>query len=140
MNPSQQAPAQPVVFWIIWLAILSGLMFMQFILGGGIPAGSGQEKEPVIWQVVALGAATVALIVRFIIIPRLEGLQKKLPAMLIGLAVSEGIGIIGMFAIPQEHASTRLFMLGTAIVCIVLSAPVYAKFPGSGSPFRNDPP
>jgi hypothetical protein len=140
MNPSQQAPAQPVVFWIIWFAILSGLMIIQFILGGGIPAVSSQEKEPVIWQVVALGAATVALVIRFIIIPRLEGLEKKLPAMIIGLAVSEGVGIIGIFVVPHEHSSTRLFMLGTAIVCIVLSAPVYAKPSGGGSPFRNDPP
>ena len=140
MNPPPQAPAPPVVFWVIWFAILSGLMIMQFFVGGGIPTGGGQEKEPVIWQVLALGAAAAALIVRFIIIPRLAGLEKKLPLMIIGLALSEGIGIIGMFVVPPEHASTRLFMLGTALVCIVLSAPVYAKFSGGGSPFRNDPP
>ena len=140
MSRSQQAPAPPVVFWVIWFAILSGLMFMQFFLGGANPAGAGPEKEPVIWQVIALGAATAALIIRFIIIPRLEGLEKKLPLMIIGLALSEGIGIIGILVVPHEHSSTRLFMLGTAIVCIVLSAPVYAKLSGGGSPFRNDPP
>lgn len=129
----------PVVFWVIWSAILSGLLIMQFFAGGGIPTGGGQGKEPAIYQVISLGIAAASLFVRFVIIPRLKGLEKKLPAMIVGLALAEGIGIIGMFAIPHQHASTRLFMLGTAIVCIVLSAPVYAKFPGGGSPFRNDP-
>jgi hypothetical protein len=129
----------PVVFWVIWFAILSGLLIMQFFAGGGIPTGGGQGGEPAIYQVVTLAIAAAALFVRFVIIPRLKGLEKKLPAMIIGLALSEGIGIIGMFAIPQHHASTRVFMLGAAIVCIVLSAPVYAKVPGNGSPFRNNP-
>jgi hypothetical protein len=129
----------PVVFWVIWFAILSGLLIMQFFAGGGIPSGGGQGKEPAIYQMMSLGIAAAALFVRFVIIPRVSGLEKKLPLMIVGLALSEGIGIIGMFAVSQEYASTRLFMLGTSIVCIVLSAPVYAKFPGGGSPFRNDP-
>jgi hypothetical protein len=139
MNPSSQTAPMPVLFWVIWFAILSGLLIMQFFAGGGIPAGGGQGKEPVIYQVITLLMAAAALFVRFVIIPRLDGLKRKFPAMIVGLALAEGIGIIGMFAIPKERASTRLFMLGTAIVCIVLSAPVYAKFPGGGSPFRNDP-
>lgn len=140
MHSSPQSPLTSLVFWIIWFSILSGLMMLQFFIGGGIPTGGVQGNEPVIYQVIAISIAAAALFVRFIVIPRIDELSKKLPAMIIGLALAEGVGIIGMFVVPQEHTSTRLFMLGTAIVCIVLSAPTYAKSPGSGSPFRNDAP
>jgi hypothetical protein len=136
-SPDGQPPPQPLVFWIIWFAILSGLLVMQTFAGGGISSGSDQGEGPVLFQTLALVAAAVSLFVRFAVIPRLDGLQKKLPAMIIGLALAEGIGILGMFAVPHQYGATRLFMLGLSIVCVVISAPVYAKFPGGGSPFRN---
>lgn len=143
MSQPSHSPPVPLVFWVIWAAILSGLIIMQFFMGGGIPAGGNRGGEPVIYQAIALGIAlgiaAAALAVRFIVIPRVSGLDRKLPLMIVGLALSESIGIIGIFVIRQEHSSTRLFMLGTAIVCIVLSAPVYARLAPSGSPFRNDP-
>ncbi len=129
--------AQPIIFWILWFAILSGLLIMQFFAGGGIPSGSDQGEGPVLIQTFALVLAAASLIVRFAVIPRLEELQKKLPAMIVGLALAEGIGIIGMFAVPHQYGATRLFMLGISIICVVISAPVYVKFPVVGSPFRN---
>lgn len=131
-----QAP-QPVIFWIIWFAILSGLFIMQAFAGGGIPSGSDQGEGPVLFQTLALVAAAASLFVRFVVIPRIKELEKKLPAMVVGLALGEGIGIIGMFAVPHQYGATRLFMLGISIACVVLSAPFYARSPVVGGPFRN---
>ncbi len=137
MTTPQENTPQPIIFWIIWFAILSGLLIMQTFAGGGIPSGSDQGEGPVLFQTLALVAAAASLIVRFAIIPRLKELQKKLPAMIVGLALAEGIGIIGMFAVPHQYGATRLFMLGVSLVCVAISAPVYVKFPVGGSPFRN---
>jgi hypothetical protein len=135
-SPRENAP-QPIILWIIWFAILSGLLIMQFFAGGGIPSGSDQGEGPVLFQTLALVLAAASLIVRFAVIPRLKDLQQKLPAMIVGIALAEGIGILGMFAVPHQYGATRLFMLGISIVCVVISAPIYAKFPVGGSPFRN---
>jgi len=139
MNQSatnQQAP-QPIVFWILWFAILSGLFIMQFLVGGGVPKKSGQAEEPLLFPLIASGAAAASLFVRFVLIPKHTELSKKLPLMLVGLALAESIGILGMLVVPSDLGQTRLFMLGLSIVCVVLSAPTYAKNSIGGSPFRN---
>jgi hypothetical protein len=137
MTSHRENTPQPVIFWIIWFSIVSGLLVMQSFAGGGIPSGPDQGEGPVLLQVISLSSAAASLFVRFAVIPRLKKLQKKLPAMIVGLALAEGIGILGMFAVPHEYGATRLFMLGISIVCVVISAPIYAKFPVGGSPFRN---
>lgn len=40
MNHPQATPPLAVVFWAIWFAILSGLLMMQFVLGGGSRDGT----------------------------------------------------------------------------------------------------
>lgn len=121
-----QAPL-PVIFWIIWFAILNGLVMIQFIAGGGIPKGEDQGNPPVLYLSIATGLALVALAIRFLLIPRIEEPVRKLPAMIIGLALSEGIGLLGMFLIGKEFPATRLALFVTAIACIASFAPFYAK-------------
>jgi len=136
MSQASHGPTpQPVVFWIIWFAILSGLFFMQMLVPRGADSSSGDGS--LIFQVIGLGSAAASLIVRFAVIPKLKELQQKLPAMIIGLALAEGVGIIGIFVVSHQDDATRLFLLGVSIVCIVISAPIYAKLPSGGSPFRN---
>lgn len=126
---SQDSPKPPtlLVFWIIWFAILQGLVMIQFLVGGGIPRGADQGNPPV-WVLQATGGlALAALAVRFILIPKIQAVPKKLPAMIVGLALSEGIGFLGIFAVGKEFPTTQLSCLVLAICCIVSLAPVYAK-------------
>jgi hypothetical protein len=122
-------PAQPpalLVFWIIWFATLQGLVVIQFFVGGGIPKGSDQGPAPTLWVAVAGILALVALSIRFMWIPRLAALPKKLPAMIVGLALAEAIGFVGMFLVGKEFAATRLALFVLSIACIASLAPVYA--------------
>ena len=129
MQTDQNSPKPPtiIVFWIIWFAILQGLVVIQFFVGGGIPKGADQGNPPV-WVLAAAGAlALAALAIRFTIIPKIQSVPKKMPLMIVGLALSEGIGFLGMFAMGKEFPTTRLSLLVLAIACIVSLAPVYAK-------------
>jgi hypothetical protein len=128
--PSPQSPSQPLqslVFWIIWFSILAGLILIQVLAGGGIPSGADAVEVSLAFKVIPVALATASLAVRFLVIPRLPGLQAKLPAMIIGLALAEGAGILGAFIIDKQAGATRLTVFLMAIVCIVLSAPVYAS-------------
>jgi uncharacterized membrane protein len=120
-------PPTVMVFWIIWFAILQGLVVIQFFVGGGIPEGADQGDPPM-WALAAAGAlALAALAIRFTVIPKIQSVPKKLPLMIVGLALSEGIGFLGMFSVGKEFPTTRLSLLVLAICCIVSLAPVYAK-------------
>src|SRR6478735_154976 len=120
-------PPQALVFWIIWFAILQGLVIQQFFIGGGIPKGVDQGNPPIQWLALAGGLAIAALVIRFSVIPRLKTIPQKLPAMIIGLALSEGIGLFGMFVVGKNFPETQQVFLVTAIACIVSFAPVYAR-------------
>lgn len=129
MIPQQDPPKPPqaLVFWILWFAILSGLVMIQFFAGGGIPKGADQGDPPV-WLLLATGGlALLVLGIRFILIPRIKSVPKKLPAMIVGLALSEGVGFLGIFAVGKEFPTTQLSCLVLAICCMVSLAPVYAK-------------
>jgi hypothetical protein len=45
----------------------------------------------------------------------------------VGLALSEGIGFLGMFAVGKAFPATQLVLFVMAICCIISFAPVYAK-------------
>jgi drug/metabolite transporter (DMT)-like permease len=126
---SQNPPKPPtiLVFWIIWFAILQGLVVIQFFVGGGIPKGADQGNPPGWVLAAAGGLALAALAIRFTVIPKIQPVPRKLPLMIIGLALSEAIGFLGMFLVGKEFPTTRLSLLVLAIACIVSLAPVYAK-------------
>jgi peptidoglycan/LPS O-acetylase OafA/YrhL len=129
MTSRQDPPAPPtfVVFWIIWFAILQGLVLIQFFVGGGIPKGADQGDPPAVILMIAGGLALAALAVRFTVIPKIKTLSKLLVAMVIGLALSEAVGFVGIFLVGKEFPTTRLSLFVLALCCIVSHAPVYAK-------------
>lgn len=122
--PSKQPPV-PFVFWVIWFAIFNGLFIIQFFAAGGIPKGENVGDAPMTLIAIAGGLAFVSMIVRFIIIPKIDVIEKLLSAMIIGLALAESVGIIGMFLVGKEFPETRLALFITSISAVAAFAPVY---------------
>ncbi len=129
MTPRQDPPAPPtfLIFWIIWFAILQGLVLIQFFVGGGIPKGADQGDPPALFLGIAGALALAALAIRFTVIPKIKTMSKLLPAMIIGLALSEAVGFVGIFLVGKEFPTTRLSLFVLALCCIASLAPVYAK-------------
>ena len=116
-----------MVFWIIWFAIFNGLFIMQFLAAGGFPSGKNEGEAP-LW-VVAVPAVllVVAVAVRFLLIPRISNLPALMPVMIVGLALSEGVGILGMFAVGESLPQTRMALFVTSVCAVVMYAPIYAN-------------
>lgn len=129
MKPPQDPLKPPalLVFWILWFAILQGLVVIQFFVGGGIPKGEDLGSPPALFVAIAGGLALGALVVRFVVIPKIRSVPNKLPAMIIGLALAEAVGLVGIFLIGREFPTTRLSLFVLAVCCIVSLAPIYAK-------------
>lgn len=129
MKPPQDSikPPTSLVFWIIWFAILQGLVVIQFFVGGGIPKGEDLGDPPILFVTIAGGLALAALAIRFVVIPKIKSVPTMLQAMIIGLALAEAVGLVGMFLIGREFPATRLSLFVLALCCIVSLAPIYAK-------------
>ncbi len=124
MNRQPQAPSA-LVFWIIWFAILNGLFMIQLFAAGGIPKGENEGDAPAIFVMLAGALALGAMAIRFLVIPRLGTVEKLMPAMIIGLALADGVGMTGMFLVGREFPETRLALFVVSVSAVVAFAPIY---------------
>jgi hypothetical protein len=132
-------PQQPqiIVPWILWFSILMGLFMVQFFVGGGIPSGPDKGAPPTTMLMICAGALLASLIVRFVILPSRKTLEQQLPLMLVGLALAEGCGFLGIFAIPSAFPQTKLWLFIAAVVGVVSHAPVYVKRESPGDRYQK---
>jgi CDP-diglyceride synthetase len=114
-----------LVFWVIWFAILNGLFIMLFFAAGGVPKGSNEGDGPVGTIGLAALLAVLSIGFRFLLIPRIKDPVKLLPVMILGLAMAEAIGIIGMFVVGREFPETRIALFVTSVSAVTVFAPVY---------------
>ncbi len=126
MLPQKTAAPKLAVFWIIWFAIMNGLFVMLFVAGGGIPKGSNVGTPPT-WIVgVCAALAVLAIAIRFLVIPRIKQLAQLLPAMVLGLAFAEAVGILAIFLLGKEFPETRMTLFLTSVFTVLIYAPSYA--------------
>jgi hypothetical protein len=133
---SQQPPIQ-ITAWIIWFATLNGLVMIQFFIGGGFPSGINENTPPALLRYLPAAPAFFALVIRFLIIPRIPTPPKRLPAMIIGIALAEATGILGIFLLDKSHGSTQLTFFTLSLLAILALAPVYLKNQPDPNPFTQ---
>ena len=125
--PTNQPPPKPIVFWVIWFGIFSGVFIIEHFAAPKRGSDVVESLDaPLLYYVIGIGLGMSSLAIRFAVIPKLKELQAALVTMIVGLALAEGAGIFGMFVVPVQFESVRSFMLIIAIVCIILQAPIYA--------------
>ncbi len=129
MNNTFNSPQKPpalLVFWVIWFAIFNGLFMLQFFAAGGFPTGENQSAAPVGLIAAAAGLVVASIAIRFLWIPKINDATKLLTAMIIGLALAEGGGFIGMFGVERDLPETRMALFVSAVSAVLAFAPVYA--------------
>ena len=130
---SARPASLPLVFWVIWASMSGGVVLLRHFIApatrSGPPASpSSGAFGPI--ELLCVGVALASLVVRFLVLPRLDSLQKKLPVFVVAMAMAEGSGVLGIF-LARSH-QTELFAL--RIACLALLAPVFtfpraARFP-----------
>jgi len=132
MKPPLRPSPNPLIFWVIWTALISAVFIYQFALGHGIP--QGENQEPLILglpETVALAQLLIAAAIRWILIPRTPLLKKRFVLMIIGLALSEAVEFYGLFLISATQPQTKLIFWFLALCSCLQFIPFYA---------RNEPP
>ena len=93
---THQTPPKPVIFWALWIALLSGLTAMYVVLGQPAQATANQTSGLPLGLLVGLPPLLISTVIRWVVLPRIEEITKALPIFIVGMAMAEGCGISGI--------------------------------------------
>lgn len=110
----RRAPAATLplaVWWAIWLGILSSLVLIYVFVGRGFPRPPENTTLSVV-EYVAVGPIIISALLRWLWLPRVTQAQPALVVFIIGHALAECTGFIGIFLSNQPATFTVLGVLG----------------------------
>src|SRR5262249_15346557 len=113
---------------MLWFSMTAAIVIYQFALGHGLPHGedvSSPMQSPILWS--AVGMVAIAAAIRWLIIPRVRSLQRVLPFLIFGLALSEAVEFFGLFLFPRDMPATKLGLFVLALLSALQFVPVYAS-------------
>ncbi|MGA2444500.1 MAG: hypothetical protein ABSG50_03595 [Opitutaceae bacterium] len=123
MNPnpvSQTGMARLLIWWILWAGILAGLVAIYAALE--MRPLSDQAQPHAVTDFIGLGPLLVSCLVRWLVLPRVRQLQTAFVLFILGLALAEACGLLGIFLSTYKH---ELFVLG--VLGLVQWVPVFAR-------------
>jgi hypothetical protein len=128
----QQIKARLLVWWIIWASVLSGLVLIYLLLAQGKPLPPVSQENP-LQGLIGIVPLFVSIVIRWLVLPRQTVEGRAFVLFIVGLALAEGCGILGIFLGGPYRDS--LFVLG--VLGITQYVPFYAKklFDPKGSGF-----
>jgi hypothetical protein len=119
MNAGERKVPPVLVWWVIWLALLTNVPIMYLFLGSGVSAS--QVEGPIAYLRVLPFA--LSCIVRWLILPQIRSSKTAFPVFVIGLALAESSCFFGIFLFPDNKTD----MLTMALVGLAQFAPVFAR-------------
>src|SRR5690349_3074408 len=94
-SPSPPAKVQLLVWWILWASILVGLVLIYVFVARGAPKPAAAKD--VLVNLAGVVPLFVSIVIRWLVLPRYHDLTRALPAFIVGLALAEACGILGIF-------------------------------------------
>jgi len=112
-----------MVWWILWGSLLVSLCLIYFILGRGRLPPASQQAGQVLTGLIGLVPLFVSIVIRWLALPRCHDLPRAFPLYILGLALAEACGMLGIFRGGAYRDD--LFLLG--VLGIVQYVPFFAK-------------
>jgi hypothetical protein len=113
--------AMLLVWWIVWAAILAGLVVLYLVFGRGPEQPA--RAEDTFRNLAGMAPLFVSIVIRWLVLPRYQDLARALPVFIVGLALAEGCGILGLFLGGPYRDD--LFVLG--VLGVAQYVPLFAK-------------
>lgn len=117
--PDRKAPPL-IVWWIIWSALLIGVVVIYYFLGRGPQPPPVSNPFP---HLVGLVPLFISVLLRWLALPKQRDPMKAYILLVIGTAMAEGCAILGIFL--GGPFRDELFTLGA--LGIVQWMPLYAR-------------
>lgn len=128
----QKIKARLLIWWIIWASVLGGLVLFYVFLAQGKPLPPASRENP-LQGLIGLVPLFVSIVLRWLVLPRATDPNRAFVLFIVGLALAEACGILGIFLGGPYRDS--LFVLG--VLGITQYVPFYARklFDPKGSGF-----
>jgi hypothetical protein len=85
-----------LVYWIAWASILSGLVLIYVFLARPDPKPAPAASD-LLKNLAGVVPLFLSIILRWLVLPRYTDLARALPVFIVGLALAEACGILGIF-------------------------------------------
>ncbi len=125
--PSASQPNQDkqmlLIWWIAWAAVLIGLVVIYLFLGRGPVKPEPAADKDALKHLVGLVPLFVSIVIRWLVLPRFDNLQRAFPLYIVGLALAEACGILGIFL--GGPFRDDLFVLG--VLGVTQFVPIFAR-------------
>lgn len=121
-----------LVWWVFWASTLTGLLLLYGFLVQGKPLPPVSTQDPLA-GLVGVVPLFVSIVFRWLVLPRATEPNRAFVLFIIGVALAEACGILGIFLGGPYRDS--LFVLG--VLGVAQYVPFYAKrlFEPKGSGF-----
>jgi F0F1-type ATP synthase membrane subunit c/vacuolar-type H+-ATPase subunit K len=117
----QREKAYLLIWWIIWAAILAGLALLYALLGRG-PVPPSPPAD-VLVNLAGMVPLFVSIVIRWLVLPRYTDERRALVVFIVGLALAETCGILGLVLGHQYRDD--LFVLG--VLGVAQYVPLFVK-------------
>lgn len=119
---AQRTRAQLKIWWIIWAALLVGLCTLWWLFGFLKLLGNEPRANPLL-DLAGLVPLFMSIVIRWLVLPRYTELARAFIMFIVGLALAEACGILGIFLGGLYRDD--LFLLG--VLGIAQYAPFFAR-------------
>lgn len=112
---------QHLPIWIIWFALIQGMLIIIFLLGGGIPELSFNSPDTFdILYIIPFAPLIIALVIRVAILPKiaLDNAAAILSTCIIGIAMCEGSVIMSLLLSNDYHLYNSISLVGAILIAI----------------------
>jgi hypothetical protein len=118
----QRERAPLTLWWLLWGGVLAGLVLIYLGLGRGPvkPPAAGVHPLAGLTGFLPL---FVSIVIRWLVMPRFSSLARAFPMFIVGLALAEACGLLGIFLGGAYR--DQLFLLG--VLGIVQYLPFFAR-------------
>lgn len=120
-SDAQRTKTHLLIFWVIWGSVLAGLVVIHFVLGQEPVKPAVAADLPV--NLVGVVPLFVSIVIRWLVLPRCHDFTRVLPVFVVGLALAEACGLLGIFLGGPYRDS--LFVLG--VLGVTSYVPLFVK-------------
>jgi hypothetical protein len=120
---TQEQKARLLVWWVIWASWLGGLVILYVFLVQGKPLPASDPVGDLPVNLAGLVPVFLSIIIRWLMLHRATDPNRAFVLFIIGGALAEACGILGMFVGGPYR--DMLFALG--LLGVIQYMPVYAR-------------
>ena len=106
---NQKIKSRLLIWWVIWAAILGGLVVIYLTLGRTKPLPPATAQDP-LQGLIGIVPLFISIVIRWLVLPRSTDPVRAFVLFVVGISLAEGCGLLGIFLGGPYRDS--LFLLG----------------------------